>query len=58
VSRKKIKKFINKKNPQNGGTGGIKLMRQKVTDHVSLQELVYHGKNPNARKKCGSGYKN
>ena len=26
-------------------------MRQKGRPNASLQELVYHGKNPNARKK-------
>jgi hypothetical protein len=42
---------MNKKNPQNGGTGGIKLVRQKGRPNASLQEFAYHGKNPNARKK-------
>ena len=48
---------MNKKNPQNGGTGGIKLVRQKGRPYASLQEFAYHGKNPNARKKSAAGTK-
>ena len=55
VKKKNKKIYEQKKTPQNGGTEGGLVVRQKGRPYASLQILVYHGKNPNARKKCAAG---
>ena len=48
---------MNKKKPPTLSGRGCLVVRQKGRPYASLQILVYHGKNPNARKKCAAGTK-
>ena len=59
MSRKKIKKFINKKTPQNGGTAG-RLVKwgRKADQCVFCKEWYNMGKIPMQEKSAQRGQKN